>query len=180
MYALNSLLGTWGIYIYVFRNWSLGSLENFNLNYSFNNSLSRVYDKFTWVRAVASKGRGWAKNGLRTALKRRTWGCWWMSSSRQADTVHLQHTEPILGCMKSSVAAGWGRDLPLCSALVRHPPGVLDPALGHPAWGHGPVRLSPEEAKRWSDGWSTSSMKTNQESWGSSAWKREGSEETSG
>jgi len=29
----------------------------------------------TWVRAIPSTNIGWAENGLRAALRRRTWGC---------------------------------------------------------------------------------------------------------
>jgi len=35
----------------------------------------------TWVRAIPSTNKGWAENGLRAALRRRTWGCWLMRSS---------------------------------------------------------------------------------------------------
>lgn len=71
-------------YLHIFTHYSLAVLENFNLNYSFNSSTkSCVNDKCTWVRAIASKGTGWAeKCALRAALQRRTWSCWWMRSSR--------------------------------------------------------------------------------------------------
>lgn len=40
-----------------------------------NMKLNKV--KFcTWVKAIPGTNTGWAKNGLRTVLKRRTWGCW--------------------------------------------------------------------------------------------------------
>ncbi|GAB0204424.1 mitochondrial enolase superfamily member 1 [Grus japonensis] len=37
--------------------------------------------KCTWVRAIPSIATGWAENGLKAALRRRSWGCWWMRSS---------------------------------------------------------------------------------------------------
>ena len=30
----------------------------------------------TWVGAIPSTNTGWVENGLRAALRRRTWGCW--------------------------------------------------------------------------------------------------------
>jgi len=119
----------------------------------------------------------------------------------------VQKANRILGCIKSSVASRTREGiLPLCSGAT--PPGVLCPALEPSAQErHGPVGAGPEEAccrwpcfgrrvglddpqrslptptilwfcERWSEGWSTSPMRTGWESWGCSAWRREGTRET--
>lgn len=30
----------------------------------------------TWIREILNRNMGWVENGLETALRRRTWGCW--------------------------------------------------------------------------------------------------------
>ncbi|GAB0190565.1 cAMP-dependent protein kinase inhibitor alpha [Grus japonensis] len=50
----------------------------------------------TWVRAIASTTTGWVENGLKAALRRRTWGCWWMISSTQPGNVRLHPRKPAV------------------------------------------------------------------------------------
>jgi len=35
----------------------------------------------TWVRIIPKTSTGWAESSLRAALRRRTWGYWWMRNS---------------------------------------------------------------------------------------------------
>lgn len=57
------------------------------------------------------------------------------------------------------------------------PPGVLHPAPVPPAW-EGCWPVGARKARKWSDGCSTSRMRTGWGSWGCSGWKRGGSRET--
>ena len=61
-------------------------------------------------------------NELRAALRRRTWGYWWLKELDMTCQCALaaQKASCILGCIKSSVASR-SREviLPFCSALVR-------------------------------------------------------------
>jgi len=58
------------------ERWACASLTKFNNVKSCNSSRS-----CPWVRAIPSTDTGWAENGLRAALRRRTWRCWLMRSS---------------------------------------------------------------------------------------------------
>ena len=51
------------------------------------------------------------ENGLRAALRRRTWGCWWVRSSTRASNVHLQPRKPTVSwaATKAPWPAGRGR-----------------------------------------------------------------------
>jgi len=66
----------------------------------------------------------------------------------QQCTLTAQKANRTLGCIPSSVASRKREGiLPLCSALVRPPLGVLRPALEPSAQGrYGPVEVGPEEA----------------------------------
>ncbi|PKU36182.1 rna-directed dna polymerase from mobile element jockey-like [Limosa lapponica baueri] len=37
---------------------------------------------------IPGTNTGWVENGLKAALRRRTWGCWWMRSSTGPGNVH--------------------------------------------------------------------------------------------
>ena len=50
----------------------------------------------TWVGAIPSPNRGWIENGLRAALRRRTWGCWLARSSMWPSNVHWQPRRPTV------------------------------------------------------------------------------------
>ncbi|GAB0179308.1 hypothetical protein GRJ2_000396100 [Grus japonensis] len=68
-----------------------------------------------------------------------------LNMSQQCELA--QKANRVLGCIKRTVTSR-SREviLPLCSALVSIPPGVLRPALGAPVQErHGAVGVSPEE-----------------------------------
>ena len=54
---------------------------------------------------------GWGMKGLRAALPRRTWGCWWMKSWTWASNARSQPRRPTVSWAASKAAwpAGWGR-----------------------------------------------------------------------
>ena len=59
------------------------NLSNYTLQ-RVKNSVSKWHLKEeveTLLGAIPSTNTGWAENGLREALRRRTWGCWLMRSS---------------------------------------------------------------------------------------------------
>jgi len=73
----------------------------------------------TWVRTISSTNIGWAENGLRAALGRRTWEYWWMGNSTSPGSVHLQPRRPTVPWAASSKAwpAGQGRGFCHCVLL---------------------------------------------------------------
>ena len=80
---------------------------------------------YTQVMAFPTTNTGWAENGLRTALRRRTWGCWLMRSSTWPGSVCSQARKPTISWAASPEAwpAGCGR-------------GFCPSALTHPTWSH--------------------------------------------
>ena len=65
----------------------------------------------TWVGAIASTNTCWADNGLRAALRRRTWGWWLTRSSTWPGGVYLEPRRPTVSWAASREVwpAGWGR-----------------------------------------------------------------------
>jgi len=114
--------------------------------------------------------------GEKNALSRRTWGCWSMRSSTWAGNVCWQKASCDLVCIQSSVASRAREGiLPLHSTLLTaHLESCIQ--LWSPQhkkdvdvleWGQ-------RTPRRWSEGWSTTAIRTGWGSWGCSAWRREG------
>ncbi|KAK4828350.1 hypothetical protein QYF61_026011 [Mycteria americana] len=75
---------------------------------------------YTWVGATPSINTGWGIKGLRAALRRKTWGYWWVKSFRLQYALAAQKANHVLGYIKRSTASRSGEVvLPLYSALVR-------------------------------------------------------------
>lgn len=86
---------------------------------------------YSWVRATPSPNTGWEGTGQRAALRRRTWGCWWMRNSTWPNTMHLQpknQTYPGLQQNKWGQQVSAGDSSPLL-CFHETPPGSLHSAL---------------------------------------------------
>ena len=136
----------------------------------------------TWVGATPGINIGWGMNGLRAALPRRTWGCWWMNSWTWAGNMRSQLRKPTVSWAASKEAwpAGWGRWFCPSTPLWRDHTwstasgsGVLSTGRTWTCWSGS--RGGPQ---KWSEGWNSSPKRKGWESWGCSAWRREGSGET--
>jgi len=57
------------------------------------------------IGAIPSTNIGWAENGLRPALRRRTWGCW---CSIRPDNAHSQPRRPTIPWAASPAACAAG------------------------------------------------------------------------
>ena len=134
------------------------------------------------VLHIPSTTTGWAQNGLRAALSRRTWGSWLISSSTWPSNLCWQPRKPTVSRAASSAARPAGRERWFCpSALV-----WWDPTWS-PASSSGALRAE----KTWTcksrsrgghkndQRTGTPLMRKGWESWGWSAWRREGSRKTS-
>jgi len=58
------------------------------------------------VGVIPSTNTGWAENGLRAAMRRRTWGCWLTGNNMsQQHALTAQVANHALGCIRSSMAS---------------------------------------------------------------------------
>ena len=135
----------------------------------------------TCVRAIPSTNTGWVKNGWRAAVWR-TWVCWLIRSSIWPSNVCSQPRRPTISWAASTEVwpAGWRRGFWPSAPLSWDPTwspvsssGALSTGKAWSCWSK-----SRKEPQKWSEGWSTSPMRTGCESWGCSAWRREGCGET--
>ena len=116
--------------------------------------------------------------GLRAALPRRTWGTGgWKAGHQLIICACSPEGQPYLGLHqeKCGQQVEGGDSAPLlCSGET--PPGVLRPALEPPAQeGHGAVGKGPEEGHKIDlRAGNTSPVRQGWESWGFSAWRKEG------
>ena len=136
----------------------------------------------TWVGAIPNSNTGCVEKGLRVALRRRTWGCWWMRNLIWPSSVGSQPSRPTVSwaASKGEWPAGQGRwfcpsTLPWCDPTWSTTSScrALSRGRARTCWSG-----SREGPQRWSEGWNTSPVKTDWESWGCSAWRKEGFMET--
>ena len=114
--------------------------------------------------------------GLSTALPKKTWG--WMGSWTWASNVPSQPRKPTLSLSASKAAWSAGRGRWSCPSApcwwdltysTASRCGVLSTAETWSCWSMS--RGGPEKCSK---GWNISPMRTGWESWGCSAWRREG------
>ena len=121
-------------------------------------------------------------DGLRAALRRRTWAYCWMRRSTSASNVRLQPRKPTMSWAAARAAwpSGWGRGFCPFTPLSWDPMGSPASSSGAPNIGRTWMCWSGTRGgpRRWSEGWSTSPMRTGWGSWGCSAWRREGCDVT--
>jgi len=111
-----------------------------------------------WVRATPSIDTGWGMKGLRAALRRRTWGYWWMKSWAWAGNVCSQPRWPTISWAESPAVWPAGQGRGFCpSALLWWDPTSPASSSGAPStrrtwncWS----RSRGGQQKR-SEGWST-------------------------
>jgi len=126
----------------------------------------------------SSTNTGWVENVWRAAQRRKTWGCWLTRSSTWPSNVRLQPRKLILSwaTSKETWPAGqrkgfcpytpiwWG---PTWSTVSSS--GALSTRKTSTCWSGS--RGGPQ---RWSEDWNIFAMRKDWESWGCSAWSREG------
>jgi len=135
----------------------------------------------TWVRAIPSTDTWWLENGLRAALRRRTWGCQFMKDSTWASNVCLKPRKPSIFWVASREAwpGDQGRGFCPSTLLLQYTTRGTVSSSEEPnrrtwnCWSRS--RGGPW---RWSEVWSTTSTGTGWGSWAFSAWITVGSEET--
>lgn len=151
------------------------------LQHSFSLVFKNYHKEVVWGQSHA-----WVKS-LRATLQGRFWGCLWVECWTWANRVGSQSRKQIVSWAASKEA--W----PACQGGESAPPhhpceiphGVQHPALGFSAHErHGSFHGERWSRSRgrpqiWSEGWRTSPTKTGWESWDCSAWRRDGSGETS-
>ena len=124
----------------------------------------------TWARTISSSNTGWAEKGLIAALKRRIWEC-----STWTSNVHLQPRWPTISWVASRKVwpAHRGRWFCPSTLLFWYPTWSTASSSGLPTQErHGVVGASPRRLIRGLEHPPTGRVG---ESWGSSAWRREGS-----
>ena len=114
----------------------------------------------TRVGAIPSTNTDWAENGLRAALRRRTWVCSLMRSSTWSDNVHLQPRKPTTSWAASKVAWPAGQGRGSCSFTLlwwdliwstASSSGALSTGKTWTCWSR-----SRGGSQKWSEGWNTS------------------------
>ena len=139
---------------------------------------SMILRSCTGVRVMPGTNAGWVENGLRAALRRKAWGCWLTRNPTWCSNVLSQPRWPAMSWAVSKEAwpAGQGRwfcpfTLLQCDPTwsVASSSGALSLWKTWTCWSGS--RGGPQ---KWSEGWNTSPIRQGWESWGCSAWRREG------
>jgi len=135
-----------------------------------------------WVEVIPSPNTGWVENGLRAALRRRTWGCQLIRSSTWLSNVCSQPRRPTVSWAASREAWPAGRGRGLCPSTLLWWDPTWSPASSSGALSTGKTWTcwsgSRGGLQKRSEGWSTSPMRKGWESWGCSNWRRAGSKKT--
>ena len=134
----------------------------------------------TWFEEIPSTNTGWAEKRLVAALRRRTQLCCLTRRSAWPHNMCSQPRRPTVSWAASKAAWPAGRGRWFCTLLWWDLTQSPASSYGAPSTRRTWTCWSGSRGvpQRWSKGWNTSPMRKGWESWGCSAWRREGGGET--